>query len=35
MRFGSKIGDRSQSKAIAVCVVVLFSFQLSRFFLIV
>ncbi len=35
MRFGSKIGDRSQSKAIALCVVVLFSFQLSRFFLIV
>ncbi|MCH7977472.1 MAG: hypothetical protein IH935_00670 [Acidobacteria bacterium] len=35
MRFGNKTGYRSQSKVIALCVVVLFSFQLSRFFLIV
>ncbi|MCZ6750975.1 MAG: hypothetical protein O7E51_04010 [Acidobacteria bacterium] len=35
MRFGSKTGYRSHSRAIALCVVVLFSFQLSRFFLIV
>ncbi len=35
MRFGSKTGHRSHSRAIALCVVVLFSFQFSRFFLIV
>ena len=35
MRRGSKTSYSSRSRAIALCVVVLFSFQLSRFFLIV
>ena len=35
MRRGSKTSYSSRSRAIALCVVILFSFQLSRFFLIV